>query len=136
MRILVLFILIFARTAWSSSEANCHLVDNGIYQNSKNAIQDIKFEALVDIFSLAAAKTISFKLDGLAYRFHRQNLDVDNYTIMNFETIGQKMKTTAIVHIDRKPLEAIKDKGFNGNIVIENRIHFRRPLTYNFYCSF
>lgn len=144
MRLLVLFILIFAESSWSYSETRCQLVD-GFYKNSSQAITDLKFESLVDFFSVNAAKTLSFKMDGRQFRFDRTDIAVKNQTKMNFIMLGKNTNKAAMVQIDRSPKKALASKSFYGHLIINMPINERageespvsfRPLVYNFYCSF
>jgi hypothetical protein len=147
MRVLALFLLIFARTSWSYSEARCQLVD-GFYINSSEPIEDIKFESLVDFFSVGGAKTLSFRMKGQELRFNRTDLIVNQQTKIKFLMLGKGKSQSVLVQLDRSPKQAFKDKIFYGNLVInrsitewsaydkEPPVSTEKPLTYNFYCSF
>ena len=130
MRILFLTILLLTGSAWSSSESHCHQVD-GIYKNSKSALEDLKFESLVDIFSFNSAKNFTLKVGGEEMRFYRTSIDVSRNTKMEFERKGTR--ATAIVQMDRTPQAASKSRAFYGNLFITNDLSY---LTYNFYCTF
>jgi hypothetical protein len=145
MRILALLILLSTGTAWSKSEANCQQVD-GIYKNSPAAMDQLKFESLVDIFSFNNAKNFSITIAGEDIIFNRTSIDVSKNTMMNFVMVGKGMSRMAVVQMDRTPNAALKAKAFYGNLVInstmtewngvDQKTTFPRFLSYNFYCTF
>ena len=131
--------------AFAASEASCDLVD-GIYRNSQENIEGIKFETLADIFTINNAKTLSFKLNNESFRFLRSDLDVDRQTKMTY--ISKKSnKTVRVVKLmlDRTPRDIAKTKEYYGNMVISGEMkeseialgyYNKKNLVYNFYCRF
>ena len=108
-------------------------------------MEQLKFQSLVDIFSLNNSKNFSITIAGEELVFSRTLIDVRKNTRMNFVMIGKGMSRTATVQIDRTPNMAFKSKAFYGNLVINSPITevgseakstLPRYMTYNFYCTF
>lgn len=144
MKYLLLLLLITGQT-WAKKQSKCAIID-GFYPNSPNSLRELKFETVVDIFTINNAKTLSFVLDGETIRLQRLELNVDRHTKMTYTKRKGKLTRAAHVMIDREPRKAFRDKEFLGNILItpemedaENFMKILRRediLTYNFRCKF
>lgn len=144
MRYFLYLMLFSSKLCLAQSEANCHLI-SGIYQNSSNSLNDLKFTTIVDVFNLTNAKTLAMNLDGKNLRFVRSDLNVNKNTKMIFllHKNGGAIRA-AYVMIDRTPRQVSKSKEFYGNMIISDemiaeetmRTLSSKNLYYNFYCSF
>ena len=127
----------------TDSSAECHLVD-GIYRNSPNPISQLKFQTVVDVFTISNANQLSMNLDGMELTFLRSNLTVKKQVKMIYlvRKNGQALRA-AHVMIDRTPKEVISDREFYGNMIITGNLNNEpelhsiltsKNLVYNFYC--
>lgn len=145
MRFLFLLLLLVNATAYAGTQANCEVVD-GIYRNSSESIQEIKFETLVDVFTINNAKTLSFRLEQEEMKLLRSNLDIGRQTKMIYLLKkNDKAVRFASVLLDRTPREVNKTKEFYGNIILSAVVSEKEialgnysgnNLVYNFYCRF
>ncbi len=81
MKLVLMGLIIFSLNGWAKTESQCEVID-GFYNNSDVAIQNIKLETFVDIFSLNNAKTLSIEYAGKEVRFQRTDIDIKRYTKM------------------------------------------------------
>jgi len=141
-----LFLIFFVSTKiLASSSADCHLVD-GIYRNSQTSISELKFQTVVDVFSISNANQLSMNLDGIELTFLRSNLTVKKQVKMIYllRKNGEAIRA-AHVMLDRTPKEVMTDREFYGNMIISGEIKnatdissisASKNLVYNFYCRF
>lgn len=143
MKILCLVLILFSFRSFAQTAAQCHLVE-GIYANSSRPLTDLKFETLVDIFTINNAKTIAMNLDGEELRLLRTDIEVTRQTRMIY-ILKKKNKAVRAAHImlDRTPREVTKDKEFYGNMILSSEIPTDSESTvmmsgkndvFNFYC--
>jgi len=144
MRFIWTLLLFTSMNCFASTEANCHLV-NGVYNNSSNILNELKFSTLVDIFSLTNANTLSMNLDGEDLKFVRSDLIVNRIPRMIYKIKRKnKILKTVFIMLDRKPKDISETKEFYGNMIIpfspepkdEGEITSGKSLVYNFYCRF
>lgn len=128
------------------TEARCELVD-GFYQNSQEPIHDIRFETVVDVFSINNAQTLIFELEGQELKFYRSEMKVNKQTQMTYLLRkGDVVIRAARLALDRTPREVSQTKEFYGNMIISSEISSYKDITekrlplqnlvYNFYCRF
>lgn len=145
MRFLLLFLLLVNAKAFAGTQASCEVVD-GIYRNSTETIQEIKFETLVDVFTINNAKTLSFRLEQENMKLLRSDLDIGRQTKMIY-LLKKNDRTIrfASILLDRTPREVNRTKEFYGNIVLSAVVNEKEialgnysgnNLVYNFYCRF
>src|SRR3989338_7973329 len=79
MKILCLSLLLLSFNSFAGTTANCEVV-NGIYNNSQAPIIDLKFETIVDVFTIHNAQTLTMNLNGKQLRFLRSDLTVRRQT--------------------------------------------------------
>jgi hypothetical protein len=127
------------------SSADCYLVD-GIYRNSHLPISELKFQTVVDVFSISNANQLSMNLDGVELTFLRSNLTVKKQVKMIYllRKNGEAIRA-AHVMLDRTPKEVMSNREFYGNMIISGEIKNgtdissisdSKNLVYNFYCRF
>lgn len=146
MRVFLLLFLIMTSTTFAANSVDCEIVD-GIYKNSTAAtLQDLRFETLVDIFTITNAKTVALTINGEELKFFRSSINVERQTIMTYllRKNGKAVRAAYII-IDRTPRKATKDREFFGNIVLSSEIKDEselielgfsaRNLVYNFHCQ-
>lgn len=144
MKTTALFLLMFSFQSFAVSEARCYTVD-GFYKNSPEALTDLRFETIVDIFTITNARTLRMNIEGENLRFLRENINVNRQTQMVFkQTENNQTVRTLFMMLDRTPNEIAKTKEYYGNMYItpktketNNKIKNLRPnnnLAYNFYC--
>jgi hypothetical protein len=144
MKIMYSLLLLLASPVWAYNDARCELV-SGIYANSRNSLQDLRFETLADIFTINNAKTLNMVLDGQHLRFLRTDLEVRKQTRMIF-ILNENNKSTraATITLDRTPKEVLRSYEFYGNMIISPEVRnndygvladSRNLLTFNFYCK-
>lgn len=141
----IAFLMLFSVTSWAVSIAECDIV-NGIYRNSTNSLTELKFETLVDIFTLNNANTLTMKIDGKERRYIRSNIDSGRQTKMTYLEKKNNSLRAVYVMIDRSPRFVAKDREFYGNMIISSEIkntqevllgiNNPKNLVYNFYCRF
>jgi hypothetical protein len=145
MKTLLIALFFLSTGSYAQTSAECVLVD-GIYQNSPTPISDIRFETVVDIFTLNNARALTMNLDGKNLRFLRSEMDVGRQTKMIY-LLKKNKKAVRAVHlmIDRSPKEVSRRKEFYGNMIISPEVEEeesvlaisdRSVTVYNFYCSF
>lgn len=145
MKFLMILFILGSLSAFARTEANCELVD-GIYKNSSSSLTDLRFETLVDVFTLNNANALILNLNGEELRFIRSNLSVSKQTKMIYE-LKKKNKVTRVAYmmIDRTPRKVVRTQEFYGNVVISEEvkpqevargIYNQRSYVYNFYCQF
>jgi hypothetical protein len=143
MKFLIVLFYFVSTQIFASSSAECHLVD-GIYRNSPNPISQLKFQTVVDVFTISNANQLSMNLDGMELTFLRSNLTVKKQVKMIYlvRKNGQALRA-AHVMIDRTPKEVISDREFYGNMIITGNLNNEpelhsiltsKNLVYNFYC--
>jgi hypothetical protein len=144
MRFIWTILLFTSMNCFALSEANCHLV-NGVYNNSSNILNELKFSTIVDIFSLTNANTLSMNLDGEDLKFVRSDLVVNRIPRMIYKVKRKnKILKTVFVMLDRNPKDISETKEFYGNMIIpsssepkdKEEISSGKSLVYNFYCRF
>jgi NAD-dependent SIR2 family protein deacetylase len=142
-----LFLLLFLVTtnAFAGVAAECQLTE-GIYKNSSLSLTDMKFETVVDIFTLNNARTISMNLNGESMRFTRMDMEINRNTKLIYN-LKKKNKISRVIHlnIDRTPKNVSRDREFYGNMIITEELKDKMSITdlatankfvYNFYCRF
>lgn len=127
MKFIVLFLLLVVSTARASEYASCQ---------TDGPIANMKFETVVDIFSINNARTLSLELQGESLRFTRSSIVVmKNTTLQYIQRTHRTVERIAKVVLDRTPREALLSREFNGTIEIKKEsgeIETRR----GFYCYF
>lgn len=127
MKFIVLLFMLVASTAKAAEYASCQ---------TDAPIADMKFETVVDIFSINNARTLSLELQGESLRFTRSSIVVMRNTTLQFiQRTHSKIERIAKVVLDRTPREALLSREFNGTIEIKNEmgeVETRR----GFYCYF
>lgn len=114
--------------AWADSYAKCEMV-NGSFSN-RMLVADLKFETVVDIFTVNNAKTLTMTLDGQPLRFLRSELVVGRTTRMIYVSRNDSEEVKTIeIELDRTPRQALLSKQFYGAMAILNDQH-------RFYCRF
>lgn len=136
MKILCLGLLLLAFNSFAGTTANCEVV-NGIYNNSQASLIDLKFETIVDVFTINNAQTLTMNLNGKQLRFLRSDLTVRRQTkLIYLMRENGKVKRAINIMLDRTPKEASAEKDFYGNMVISPENENESNLFYNFYCRF
>lgn len=141
MKLILILSALFSFNSFALTEAHCRLVD-GIYKNSQTQISDMRFETLVDIFTLKNANVITMNLAGEELRFIRSDMEVKKYTRLIFLLRKNGTPVRAIhMMIDRTPKEVSDEREFYGNMIVSSETDFKsvistKNLTYNFHCTF
>jgi hypothetical protein len=134
--IVLVLLLSFTCHAWSNQHAECQLVDR-TPPNSSEALHSIKFQTLVDIFSVSNAKTLTMNLDGENLRLFRTGIEFDQQTRLQFTQRRQGQAThEAEILLDRTPKDAWITKEFYGKMSLVDLKRPNRTLNYNLYCRF
>ncbi len=127
MKFIVLFLMLVMSTARASEYASCQV---------DGPIANMKFETVVDIFSISNARTLSLELNSELVRFTRTSIVVmKNTTLQYNQRVQNRIGKTAKVVLDRTPREVLKSRQFNGTIEIRDdagEVETRR----GFYCYF
>lgn len=137
---MVLFLLA-AGSAWGQKHAECSLVRG---DNSELSMHNLRFETLVDVFSVVNARTLYLELDGEPMKFLRSEIDVERRQTRLIYLLRKKNKAVraARVVLDRTPKEARIKGEFYGHVQITDEMKdgiissLPRTYSYNFYCSF
>jgi hypothetical protein len=145
MKCLLLVLTLISFSCFAEKSAECNLV-NGIYRNSSTPLTELKFETLVDIFTLNNAKALTMNLDGEPLRFIRLDLDNGRQVKMIYVMKKNREMVRAIhLMIDRSLKDIARNKEFYGNMIISSEISDSsdyaaiisgEKLVYNFYCRF
>lgn len=136
MKILSLTLLLLSFNSFAGTTASCDVV-NGIYQNSQVSLIDLRFETIVDVFTINNAQTITMNLNGRELRFLRSDLTVRRQTkLIYLMRENGEIKRAINIMLDRTPKEASTEKEFYGNMVISPENENESNLFYNFYCRF
>lgn len=145
MRILILVLALASFNSFAATSAQCELVD-GLYRNSSLPLHELKFETLVDVFTLNNARTMSINLDGNQMKFLRSDMLIGRQTRMIFQ-MKQYNKVVRVIQImiDRTPKLVSDEREFYGNMIIfpegkdinvSQVFNQPKTLVYNFYCQF
>lgn len=128
MKIFILALMLTSYQALADSFAKCEMINNTF--SNRMLVADLKFETVVDIFTINNAKTLTMTLDGQSLRFLRSKLVVERMTRMTYVSRNHPEEVMSIeVELDRTPREALLSKQFYGNMVIMSERH-------HFYCRF
>lgn len=135
-------LLLVASNTWAGTQAECELVE-GIFPNSTTSIESLRFETLVDVFSIFNARAISFDFKNTPMRFIRSEFKVDRQTkLMYLMKEEDKTVMSARILLDRTPRQAKLSREFNGimHLMVENEngttAEDAEIFIYNFYCYF
>lgn len=128
MKIFILALMLTSYQAQAASFAKCEMINNTF--SNRMLVADLKFETVVDIFTINNAKTLTMTLDGQSLRFLRSKLVVERMTRMTYISRNHPEEVMSIeVELDRTPREVLLSKRFYGSLDIKSERH-------NFYCRF
>jgi hypothetical protein len=148
MKFIVILLLLTVGQVWATSEALCEL-DHKDPASSTNPIYDLRFETLVDIFTVTNAKTLAMNFEGNNLIFMRSTIDVvgDQTRMTYLLRRNNRAVRVAMVTLDRSPKRAKKTGVFYGAMTISREVGEgedmmalyqaqQSALTYGFSCRF
>lgn len=140
MKVILGFLLIVASPAWAKKHADCQVVQ-GIFSNSADRVENLRFETLVDIFSITNARVLSLELDGSPLRLTRSAIAVDQQTKLIYQMKkNDKTLWVANVLLDRTPNQVRWSKEYYGVLQLtgDHKEGSKKPKlrNFNFYCRF
>jgi hypothetical protein len=145
MKIFLLVFLLVSANAFAGVAAECHLTE-GVFKNSSKSLTDLKFETVVDVFTLNNARTISMTFEGENLRFTRSDIEINRNTKLIYHMKERNnIRRVAYLNIDRTPKHITKDREFYGNMILTDELPAQathqdtisvRRFVYNFYCRF
>jgi hypothetical protein len=134
MKFLLILLLLVGSSARAAEYAKCRLT--GYFWSEFPLVDNMRFETVVDIFTINNAQTLSIDLNGRNLRFKRSRILVTNVTNLLFVLKNNDVtEKTARVKLDRTPRQALLTREFKGHIEIINAEN-ESDLSHNFYCYF
>lgn len=111
---LLILLGIYSPLATAYEVVNCDVKSNG-------TIHEVTFETLVDVMSIANAKTMIVGVNGELVRFFRTDIDIKKKTTMTFvQRKNKKIIRSALVTVEQTPRIAWLRGGFKGQVIIYN----------------
>jgi hypothetical protein len=134
MKFLLILLLLVGSSARAAEYAKCRLT--GYFWSEFPLVDNMRFETVVDIFTLNNAQTLSLDLNGRHLRFKRSRILVTNITSLLFVLRNNDItEKTARVQLDRTPRQILLTREFKGHIEILNADN-ESDLNHGFYCYF